>query len=105
MRLWRRAPAQEPSAGDGVALPLRWHAVMKIWWAISWRTLVGMVAGAGAGMVASLLLYGTPGFNANAEDAALYGWMLSTAPAGMWGVRAALRRRYADFRLRLWRDA
>ena len=97
----RRSP---DAAADGAALAPRWRAVLKIWWAISWRTVVGMVAGACAGMLASLALYGAVGYNANPEDAALSGWMLSAAPAGVWGVRAALRKRYVGFRVRLWPD-
>ncbi len=74
--------------------------VLKLWWAISWRALTGMVAGACAGLVGSLSLHGIWGVNLNPQDMAMYGWLLSAAPAGLWGVRCALRKPYRDFQLR-----
>ncbi|MDE1182258.1 hypothetical protein [Paraburkholderia sp.] len=80
-----------------------WERAARIWWAFTWRaTLVALASGVLVGLVFAIIgkLTGTT------TDVWVTGaWsLLSGVAASLYGMRRAMSKRYADFRIVLVQD-
>jgi formate/nitrite transporter FocA (FNT family) len=93
-----------PLSGGDANTPISWADVLKIWWLITWRAMLGSVLlGVGLGLVATML-------------GLLLHWPERIPSPVIWGagfvaglvwhvivVRMALQKRYSNFRVSLSR--
>ncbi len=76
--------------------------VIKVWWAIIWRVVVhGVFGGTALGLLAGLTLKIGEQGGGHTQTIAIYCGLCATLPAGIWGVRAALKKKYRNFRINI----
>jgi hypothetical protein len=96
---------REPSA----ELPVTWPRVVRVWWAIAWRSFLAIPLGGAVGCVIGFVLGFLGHFMGVGPSQVQWAIRLVTIPiglilgvaVGLWATRAVLRKTFQDFRIAL----
>jgi hypothetical protein len=86
---------------NGEYLEVTWGRTFSIWWSFIWRaSLAAALAGAVVGFIAGVLLALAGSPHAAGSVGAVLGFLVSV-PASVFVLRGVLRKRFAEFAIRL----
>lgn len=82
-------------------LPITWALALRVWWSFTWRgLLLGILAGAGVGAFAGIIL-GAMGMVGQIAVFAQYLGMIVGIIAGVWVVKMVLSKPFKGYRIAL----